>query len=195
MDSHSCFNPAATVPSFRHPLVEPDVDRLEPRSGEDGGSLVRDAAGFDDDPYDLVGHDHEGVDETSEMEGLKRPYVGRSDGDYGFGVLDRELALLLDLHRLYEAVRRHDLCRVGVRPRPDEDVMAADEGAADLPVGGMGRGLGVSDLGGGAEHGSRGEEEEEEDAGEAEAPDEADEAAEAVEDEPKNGARRFEIEI
>lgn len=48
--------------------------------------------------------------------------------------------------------------------------MAADEDVVVLPVCGRGEAAGISDFGGAAEQGSRGDEEEEEEVGEAEAP-------------------------
>lgn len=69
------------VPGLGHWFVEPDVDRPEAGSPDERSRLVRHSAGFDDDPDEIVGHEHERVDQSGEMMSLKGPNVGRSDGD------------------------------------------------------------------------------------------------------------------
>lgn len=205
----------AIGPLGGHGFHKGDVEELDTGSREEGGGLVGEAAGFDDDPCDGVGDEAEGVGEAREVESLEGAGVGRGDDEDGARVLDAVQKALLALDALDNAVGAQDLGRIGVRPGADADAVPADDDVAlgGRRVGDHGRGMrrgegngqgcsggggrrrlggprgdGAEDGGGWMEIGG-GEEEEEDEAGEAEAEDEADEAAEGMEEEPE-GRRR-----
>lgn len=46
---------------------------------EDQGSFIRGLAGFDNDPSERVGHEHEGVGKTGEVERLQGADIGGRD--------------------------------------------------------------------------------------------------------------------
>lgn len=200
-----------------HLLGERDVEEGELGTGEDGGGLIGDAAGLDNDPGEVVGDEQEGVEEAGEVEGLESPDVGGRDDDERAGSLDAVLEPLLALDSVDDAVGPHDLVWVGVGPGADADPMAADDHPTPGAVGdredrrrgrcggvgegegeslgaggcggrGGGRGGGAENGGGGVEGGG-GEKQEEHEAGEAESEDEADEAAETVKEEPEAAGR------
>lgn len=207
----------APGPFCGHLLGERDVEEGKLGTGEDGGGLIGDAAGLDDDPGDGVGNEQERVEDAGEVESLESPDVGGRDDDETAGSLDAVLEPLLALDSVDDVVGPHDLGGVGVGPGTDADPMAADDHPTPGTVGdgedrrwgrrrGIGEGEGESlgtgggggrrrrrrrgaENGGGGVEGGGGEEEEEHKPGEAESKNKADEAAETMEKKPEAASR------
>lgn len=205
MEAHSGLNAVALSPLYGHRGVESHVNGAEFGAGKNRRCLISGcAASFDNDPGEIIWDEHEGVHHTCEVEGLECANEGRGDGHNLPGILHAVLSTLLQLNPLQDAVGARDLLRVGVRPWPDQDPVAAHHHPAAAPDGGATEGLimpqtrrrrprrlkretGEANRGDGRRGEGVGDEEEEEEAGNAEAKDEADEAADAVHEKPKSG--------
>lgn len=78
--------------------------------------------------------------EAGEVQRLEGPGVGGRDDDERAGILEAVLQPLLVLDPLDYLVRQKHLGRLGVRPRPDPDPVAADHDGAVSPIMGRKRG-------------------------------------------------------